>query len=117
MPPLSSAASGSVERVTTGSSRASGGKSHSWVTATRLPPRPSAKSDSVALGRSETMRMRGLTIVVHRDGRPLRADVVGRQGLDAGPGSGARAGPAGEPAAELPRLPERPGALPRHPGG
>jgi len=39
--------------VMTGRRAASGGKSHSWVTATRLSPRSSAKTISVALGSKE----------------------------------------------------------------
>src|SRR5205807_7562999 len=50
---------GIMLRVTTGSPRAASGKSHSWVTATSRSPRPSAKTISVALGRSEQMRMAG----------------------------------------------------------
>ena len=46
-----------AERVTFGSSSASGGWSHSWVTAVTSSPTPSANSVSVAEGTSETIRM------------------------------------------------------------
>src|SRR3989442_6386043 len=46
--------------VMTGRRAASGGKSHSWVTATSLSPHPSAKTISVALGSSEQILRPGV---------------------------------------------------------
>src|SRR5947208_10563251 len=46
---------GSAERETTGFFVASGGKSHSSVTASSSSPRPKANTISVAEGRSETI--------------------------------------------------------------
>ncbi|HYK93825.1 MAG TPA: hypothetical protein VEY07_07285, partial [Thermoplasmata archaeon] len=43
-------------RITTGSFRASGGKSHSSLRPTRSVPLPSAYTISVALGSSDTIR-------------------------------------------------------------
>src|SRR3954449_1367311 len=45
-----------TSRVTFGRSATSGGKSHSWVTATTSVPAPMAKSISVADGTRLTMR-------------------------------------------------------------
>jgi hypothetical protein len=44
-------------RVTLGSLRTEGGKSHSWVTPTSSFSSPRAQTISVALGRSETILM------------------------------------------------------------
>src|SRR5262249_16975281 len=60
--------------VMTGRRAASGGKSHSWVTATSWSPGPSAKAISVALGRSEqilrlgVMRSKGSRGLLTREG-------------------------------------------------
>src|SRR3954454_19878397 len=51
--------SGSASRVMRGSSVASGGQSHSWVTAITSSPRPSANSVSVAEGTRDTIRTGG----------------------------------------------------------
>src|SRR5580704_14562015 len=50
-------ATGSAETDTIGLRCAASGKSHSWVTPTRFRSRPSAKTISVADGRSETIRI------------------------------------------------------------
>src|SRR5262245_64092932 len=55
-------------RVMTGRRATSGGKSHSWVTATSLSPHSSAKTISVALGSKEQI-LRLADIV---DGPPAR---------------------------------------------
>src|SRR4051794_14165979 len=44
-------------RVSWGSRSTPGGKSHSWVTPTRSPPRPRAQTSSVREGSRLTMRM------------------------------------------------------------
>ena len=46
-----------TSRVTFGSSSASGGWSHSWVTAVTSSPTPRANSISVADGTSDTIRI------------------------------------------------------------
>jgi len=46
-------------RVNTGSPRVAWTQSHSWVTATGRFPGPRVKAISVALGRSEQMRIAG----------------------------------------------------------
>ncbi len=44
-------------RVRAGSSRAAGGQSHSWVTATMSGPSPSSKQNSVADGTRFAIRI------------------------------------------------------------
>jgi hypothetical protein len=64
--------------VMTGRLAASGGKSHSWVTATSWSPSPSAKTISVALGRSEQILKLGVIRSKGNRGMPeagLEADV------------------------------------------
>src|SRR4051794_9848508 len=65
-------------RVRWGRSAASSGKSHSWVTATTLPPRPSANSSSVEDGTRLAIRT-GTTMALLND-----EDIQGR--LDDRPG-------------------------------
>ena len=61
-----------AQRVMRGLVATSGGKSHSWLTATRSPVRPSAATISVAAGRSETTRMSGRIARGHRRGMARR---------------------------------------------
>src|SRR5262245_59980598 len=68
---------GSALPVRIGSSRAAGGKSHSWLTPTTWSPAPSANRISVPLGTKETIRRAGgdapaaVTVSARRDRQHL----------------------------------------------